>query len=607
MQVPVSFGCTSRSTHLPGPLQCGVEASVPGSCAVNPSSGPQIVRTEEGAVVSTLNDRRNAHVRPYARVVLVVMAMVLTGLVLQFQVAGADPPKPAAEQTATAARTTSIPAAKAKPGAKVSAAQLAAMTAKLQAKRLAIAEAAAQASGTTESTAVSAPASTTTKPATQTHGDPSALTIGRNNQNTRANTSTCGTGSTLAEPAAANEGPNVYFTGNLRHQEFSTNGGGAYTCAAAYPAGPAAAPTAFGDTDVIYEQSRGVTFHSVIYVNAAVTDGIVRIFVRRNVNLADNCFYDVDFDPTANVLPDYPHLGLSNDFLYLTVNRVGNGFVGATIRRLPIDQLFDCVTAGGQVITFNTGSQRILTPGHGARDVMYLAWVDTTSRWRVFSWSDNSTTVLSTFVAVGTMTFGDADCRGGTNNVDWSTALNTSIVGFGVRTAIGNDFVHVWTAVAPDASHPNAYVQGAMMRIGAAQNALTLVQQPQIWFANQCVGLPNVGANDRGDQGISIALGGANGGGGPAVRTAVGMKDQFNPGPGGFFFQPIATATHNSSRFGDYFPVRRQAPCGQFFAATGYGLNGGTALANVNARYVEFGRGRDNQCYLAWRNAPPAT
>jgi hypothetical protein len=85
------------------------------------------------------------------------------------------------------------------------------------------------------------------------------------------------------------------------------------------------------------------------------------------------------------------------------------------------------------------------------------------------------------------------------------------------------------------------------------------------------------------------------------------MKDQFNPGPGGFFCILTVGATHNPTRFGDYFTVRRQAPCGEYFAATGYGFSGGTALGNVVAVYTEFGRGRDQQCYLAWRNSIPAT
>lgn len=443
---------------------------------------------------------------------------------------------------------------------------------------------------------------------------PGTLTIGRNNRITPASSNICGAGSTLAEPAAANEGQHVYSTGNIRHQEFSTNGGTTWNCAAAYPAGPAQAPIPFGDTDVIYDHSRSVTFHSVLYVNAALTNGVVRVFVRRSIPSADNCSYTLDFDPTAtNVLPDYPHLGLSNDFLFVNANRVSpTAWLGAAIRRLNLDQMAACTTASTNSINFtNAGGQRVLVPGHGARDVMYLAWVNTPTQWRVFSWPDSSTIVSSTFINVGMMTFGNADCRGGTNNTDWSSALATSIIGFNVRASVGNDFLNVWVPTNRDATHPHAYIRGAQFRIGSSPTALTLVQQPQIWFTDRCAGTSTTGVNDRGDQGLAIAMGGRFGGGGgsaTAVTTGVGMKDQFNPGPGGFSFTPIAAATHNTTngRYGDYFTVRRLAPCGEWFSATGYGFLNGTALSNINSRYVEFGRGRDEPCYRAWRNSTPA-
>jgi hypothetical protein len=196
------------------------------------------------------------------------------------------------------------------------------------------------------------------------------------------------------------------------------------------------------------------------------------------------------------------------------------------------------------------------------------------------------------------------------NNVDWSGPLNTSIVGFSVRTAIGDDFVTALTAVDRDAGgapHPHAFVRGVVLRIGAAQNLLTLVQQPELWFADRCTGLPNVGSNDRGDVGFAAAAGGAFGGGGPAVDTAVGMKDQFNPGPGGFSVTLTVGSTHNPSRYGDYFTVRRHSPDGMYFTVSAFGYINGTAVANTSARYVEFGRGRDNEGYLAWRNSVPAT
>jgi hypothetical protein len=447
---------------------------------------------------------------------------------------------------------------------------------------------------------------------TQFHGAPGSLIVGKNNFNNRANSNTCGTGSTLAEPAAANEGRNVYYTGNLRHQEFSTDGGSTWTCAAAYPAGPAEAPIAFGDTDVIYDAARGVTLHSVLYVNSTVTNAVIRLFVRRNINLADNCSYTIDTDPNAqNVIDDYPHLGLSNDFVYVNANRVqkpSNTWLGAFMERLNLDQVVDCVTANTNFINFtNAGGQRILVPGQGARDVMYFAWVNTTSQWRVFSWADNSGTIFSNFLNVGTMTFGDPDCRGGTNNADWATGSAFGIVGFTVRTTVGNDFVTVWAATAADSAHPQAHVHGAVFRIGASQTSLTLVQQPVVWNATNCFGFPAPNVNDRGDIGMALAFGSQAGGGGSAVSSAVIMKDEFSPGPGGFSFAQIATGTHNPTRWGDYLTVRRNAPCGEWFDSTGYALSGGTALSNVNARYAEFGRGRDAQCYLAWRNAVPTS
>jgi|SRR6266511_933730 len=502
-----------------------------------------------------------------------------------------------------------------KPGTALSPSQLRRMSNKLEEIHEQMAGGVSQTIG--DRTAIPLPEAAETGPdaAGLFHGIPGALRVDRNNFNNRANNNTCGTASTLAEPAAANEGPNVYYTGNLRHQEFSTNGGSTYTCAAAYPAGPTEAPFAFGDTDVIYDRSRGVTFHSVLYVNNSVTNGVIRIFVRRNINLADNCSYTIDTDPTlTNVLDDYPHLGLSNDNLYVNANRIrtvgtSRFWDGAFIKRLNIDQMADCVGASTASINFtNAGGQRILVPGQGAKDVMYMAWVNTTSQWRVFSWADNSLSVFSTFVNVSTMTFGNPDCRGGSNNADWADALSAHIVGFNVRTDIGNDFVTAWAATAAAGSILQAHIRGAQMRIGASQSSLTLTQQPIIFNNGACFGgAPASTTNDRGDIGMALAFGGKAGGGGSAVASVIIMQDQFSPGPGGFSFAFIATGTHNPTRWGDYLTVRRHAPDGEFFDTTAYALSGGTGLANINARYAEFGRGRDEQGYLAWRNAVPAT
>jgi len=351
------------------------------------------------------------------------------------------------------------------------------------------------------------------------HGDPSLLVFGRDvaNPNAACTTGNC---STLAEPAAANEGPHVFYSGNLRHSEFSTNGGTNWTAASAFPAGPADAPTSFGDTDVIYDHSRGVTFNSILYVNSASTptNGVVRIFVRRKINLGANCSYTID-PSTSNVLPDYPHLGLSNGFLYLSTNNLNNGargkWAGAVVKRCNVDQMADCVSATTNTATF-TGpvGQRIIVPAHGARETMYWAWVENTTTLRLFTWPETTTTVTQSTKSVSTLTFGNPDCRGGTANNDWTSSLEASITGFNVRTAVGGGKIIVLVAAAADASHTQGHVHGAIFR----QSDLALLSQPVVFITDQCTGLPVVGANDRGDFGVIMAVGGKAGGGGTAAH-----------------------------------------------------------------------------------------
>ncbi len=440
--------------------------------------------------------------------------------------------------------------------------------------------------------------------APQYPGDPSLFVIGRNNKNTRANAA--GLGSTLAEPSAANDGLYVFASGNLRHAEYSRDGGSTWTNVT-IPGGPTDAPTAWGDTDVLYDEATGVTFWSQLYIqtNPFGSNGVVRIFVRRTVNGATSCSYTIDpAGASNNTLPDYPKLHKSNNYLYLSTNNLGGAAGGrADILRLSIDQMAKCVTAGGALWSLNWnawfGGQRVVTPVEGARESMYFAALLNTSTLRVFSWGDdNSTNVVDK--SISTSTFGAVDCRGGTSNNNWWDSLTANIVGFNLRGAVGAGRLSFWWNVAPDASHPQGHIHGAILR----ESDFSLLTQPVIWNSNYCFGNAVVTVNDRGDIGMTLAVGGMAGGGGAAARPAVSIDDDFTSGLGWFgIFHIIAAGTENraDARYGDYFVIHRQTPCGLWFESTGYALNGGTALANVNSRYVEFGRGRDQKCYYGWR------
>ncbi|MBI3989330.1 MAG: hypothetical protein HY347_06905, partial [candidate division NC10 bacterium] len=434
------------------------------------------------------------------------------------------------------------------------------------------------------------------------HGTPSDLIIGRNHQNSRANDT--GLASTLAEPAAANDGVHIFYTGTT-HAEFSTDGGVTWTDVP-ISGGPPDAPIPCCDLDVIYDQARGVTFWSVFYTNFLTTNGVIRIFVRRTVPGGNDCSYDIDPAGAANnILPDFPHLGISNNHLYLTTNNLtfGISWDGAQVRRFSLDQLADCAP-NVMVTTFSykgTVGQRVFVPVEGARETMYWGMLENSTTFRIFKWPQTASAPTSVTRTISASTFTNPDCRGGVGNRDWTDDLWARISGFNRRGAVGGGRIAFFWNVGPDPAHPQGHVHGAIFR----ESDFKLLTQPSLFNDNTCIGLPMVSANERGDLGISIAAGGKAGGGGSAAQGFVGLDDDFTPGIGNFgTLVMIADGTHNrdDERHGDYFTIHPHEPCDLYFVATNYALKDGDSVANVNERYVEFGRGRDSKCYFGWRD-----
>jgi hypothetical protein len=477
---------------------------------------------------------------------------------------------------------------------------------------------AAQANAASQSNAkISAPAgdaTTTVADASQFPPSPQVLTVGRNGKNTIANSAQ---GNTLAEPSAANNGNRVFAAGNTNYAAQSTDNGATFTNIGALPAGPAADPNPFGDQDVIVDNARRVTFHSSLYVNSGVTDGLVRIFVRRDAPAA-NCSYDIDPAPSGTALSDYPKLGLTTRFLYLTMNVVGSAGGFARIYRFNIDQMSDCVGTATNTFdqSFSTFGQRVWVPGGGTNGLTTMYWgqLDNATTFRIFRWAEASTAPVATTRTVSSTPFNNPDCRGGTNNTDFIGALNASIAGFQMRGTAApgaaggpGHLAFYWQAgtLGANSARPQGYIRGVVFSL----STLNLLNEPDVFSTASCFGFPIVTANQRGDIGITLAVGGKAGGGGTAAQGYVGIADEFTVTPG--FFQTLAlTASGNynrsDGRYGDYATIHPHLPCELWFSATNYALSGGAAVANVNSRYVEFGRNQSIRCWRAHRLQTPA-
>lgn len=417
--------------------------------------------------------------------------------------------------------------------------------------------------------------------------------IGRNNSNPEAS----GSISTTNEPAMANDGQEIFYTYNWGATR-SADGGATWTSVPI--------PEPFNDAsfccdqDVLHHAPTATTFWLVLYCTGGCSEGRVVLNVMNRISSGIACSYTVLDGVSSSTIPDYAHLGQSQKYIYVSSNNVGVSWTGSQMVRLDAESLSNCTGAVADTYTY-TGSvgQRVFVPGHGAQHAMYWFSAENSTQLRIFKWPERTTTVSEYLRTVAPINFSQPDCRGGTNNANWFTGFTSySIQGFRARTAIGGPQLLFMVGSNADAGHPQAYI-----RVLNLQEPNLLYQgEPDIWDPTTCFGYPVVSANTRdGHYGLAIAAGGTAGGGGSATQGYVGIDDDYTTGIGNFgTLQLVASATHTPTRWGDYFSIGVNRPCGYFWDAAVFAMSGGTAGANVNARYVEFGRGRDQTCYDSW-------
>jgi len=401
--------------------------------------------------------------------------------------------------------------------------------------------------------------------------------------------------SLTAEPSIANSGSKWIGMQNWS-RGYSNNSGSTWT-AIADDTGPADAPFFCCDQDAVHDHGRDVTIYSILFLDLAPTTGAVRLYVRNANNLTNHCTYTLD--PGPGTILDYPHLGLGNNYLYLTTNTVGSTWTGAQVYRYNLDQIASCVSASGSVITW-TGSvgQVVWTPARSTTDTMYLVTIENTTQNRYFSWPESSGSMTSKLITVGSSNYGAATCTGGTGGGNWmGDPLSTSSIGFQIRSGLGQDhgvqyLATYYTVNANGPSRPQTYAAGAIVQ--TSNN--TLLNRADIFSTTNCYGFPDVAANSRGDLGISIAFGSSKTGG-SAVQGYVGISDDYSRGSTRGFFGTVflaASGTDNPTRYGDYLTARVQEPVDTAFIASSYADQGGVP----NTRFVEFMRARYKQAYL---------
>jgi len=425
---------------------------------------------------------------------------------------------------------------------------------------------------------------------------PETLTVYRNNLARMA-----GSVSNIAEPSVAAAGKHVFMTWNWG-ASISHNGGTTWTAVDPY-AGFVAPHSFCCDQDTLYDRGRDmmIWYRQGVLANSV---GQNQVKISRSndggVTWLTYNLQPITLNPTwTNQWFDYPHLAVSNDYLYITTNMFSSGgaFIRMIVMRWRLDDLRAGVAAG--VTTWSRTAGWSWAPVQGAREVMYLG--DTTSSggiFTVFTQKESDTLLTSVNVTIPAWTFtakntGSCPVLGGLNpcaradqRITDGVVTNNTAGG-----SLTSGVITFFWNVKQGGTFPKPYVNAASFN----EVTKALVSQPVIWNTAITWHWASVSSNERGDIGATAYIFD------PLTRPRVAalIDDDMNGNPPGWENVQITNSAGNpsASSWGDYSRVRPNYPCGTGWSASVYSKDVATTS---EPRFVQFGRGRDLPCNQRW-------
>lgn len=403
--------------------------------------------------------------------------------------------------------------------------------------------------------------------------------VGLNDQATSLQTSQVG------EPSLANNGRQIYVTGNW-YATKSLDNGNSWQYVSPFTTLPSAAGGFCCDQLTHYDPSRNLFFWLLQYVQGNNGENIFRIAIKRGATLQNNSWYWYDFSPSgvtnswAGLWFDYPDMALSNNYLWVTFNVFNSNdrWQRAVVFKFPLDTL----ASGGSLnysywSTTNNGSLRLT---QGASNTMYWLSHNNGSQMRLFSWPENSNNITSWNINVNAWSGGSYSAPG-PDGRNWLGRADGRITGAWVAN---NIIGAMWTANS-QGSRPFPHIR--VVRINEISKSV--IDQPDLWSRNAAWAYPAACPNNRGHVGATMFYGG-----GTQYHPGhvVSIWDDYSNSWQSVFSR-ISTNGPTNGRWGDYVNCRSHFPDGLTWIASGFTLQGGTEAGDVEPQYVHFGRERD--------------
>ncbi len=389
--------------------------------------------------------------------------------------------------------------------------------------------------------------------------------------------------SLVSEPTAAEGGNNVFYTANW-FAAVSTDGGGSFRYVDPYNFFPSAADGFCCDQDTVFAPTQNLMVWLLQYVNNA-SGNVVRIAVTSNPT-GDWMYYDFEPELIEGISDsdwfDYPHLSISNNFLYFTINIYtrSDDYRASAIFRTPLSEL----AAGGDLSIgyYATGEDFFSSPAQGATTTMYWAGHRTNSSLRIFSWPESSPNVAINDVTHAAYPFRDNTCVDG----DGANPCQRSDDRVLSAWVSGGKAGFLWNAargVGGLGVFPYPYVHYVTIN----ESSKSLVEEGAIWNPSFAYFYPSLAPNAAGKLGGVIGWAGGRlfpSFGALVSKSASGTElsnlDILTVG--------VGNRGPNSDVWGDYLRVRQSSLDPSGWVASGYNLQGSGSGSGAVPRYIRF-------------------
>jgi hypothetical protein len=388
----------------------------------------------------------------------------------------------------------------------------------------------------------------------------------------------------ITEPSVANKGPIVFYTGNIfaaRSVDFGTS------WKAIDPR--TGMPSFCCDQDVMFDK----TTQTFIWYRQGRADAS-----GQNVNLLGlskdaSSWWFYALRPTGissawtHQWFDYPHLALSNKWLYLSTNVFDSGgsFVRTLMVRYDLRDLSSAMPVHFQY--FWESTQFNYTPVQGAKDTMYWATHNAAAlglQEKIYKWPDLGP--ITTYItSVPGWSFGARNMHcAAPNGVNWCERSDSRIIGGWISRDLftGREVVgFTWNARE---GGPFRYPYINVVTFNVDPTSVVLKSNPKIWHPNLAWMYGYVSPAANGNLGLVAYYGG----GAFYTNIAAGVVDSSSGPPPPWKLATIKAGNSAASLWGDYLRDRPYNGVGNLWIAAAATLQGCNTNACVEPLFFAF-------------------